>query len=170
MFFFRIDLTNFKLQTFVEVEEATTQILDCADAIHPGGGGHIWHQHSFNTASAPTFNDQAQLNERGKSGTIFGSYRGQSVRRGGRPDGVQTNPPPPSCSKEKIIWIIEQWITNKEETLPLLATEPSAADKIHKRYCHYHRRVHHPTIECFSLRYIVQIKKARGVGDRKSEY
>ncbi|XP_026383836.1 uncharacterized protein LOC113279358 [Papaver somniferum] len=152
---FRLNLTNFKFQTFIEVEEAASRISDCADA---GASGHCWQLHSVNAAS----NDQG--GDRGKGGiAVFGPYQGgQSSRRGGRTDGGRPKPPPLPCSREQIVGLLEQWVANKKQTLPHVVTEPTAADKMHERYCHYHRRVHHPITECFSLRYIVKMKRARG--------
>ncbi|XP_026433779.1 uncharacterized protein LOC113331266 [Papaver somniferum] len=154
---FRKNLTNFKFQTFVEVEEVASRISDWADVMKSGTSRHNWKLHFVNTAS----NDQG--GDRGKGGAAyFGPHRGgQSGRRGRRADGGRSNPPPPlPCSREHIIGLLEQLVANKEETLPPVATEPTAEDKMHERYCHYHRRVHHPTVKCFYLRYIVQRKRA----------
>ncbi|XP_026400252.1 uncharacterized protein LOC113296137 [Papaver somniferum] len=154
---FRLSLTNFKFQTFVDVKEVAARISDCADVMNSGAGGHNWKTHSVNAAS----NDQG--GDRGKA-TAFGPYRrGQSSRRDGREDGGRPNPPPPlPCSGEQVVGLLEQWIANKEDTLPHVATEPTATDKLHEQYCYYHRKVHHPTVECFYLRYIVQRKRAKG--------
>lgn len=79
--------------------------------------------------SVPAFTDQ--VSERGKGGAKFGSYCGQSGRRGGRADGGRSIPPPHlPCSKEKIVGFLEQWVSNKEETLPPVSVEPSVADKV----------------------------------------
>ncbi|XP_026435110.1 uncharacterized protein LOC113332818 [Papaver somniferum] len=156
---FRLNLTNFKFQTFVEVEEAATRISYCADVMNSGTSGHNFQLNSINIAS----NNQGS--DRGKGGSAaFGPYReGQPGRRGGKADGGRSNPLPPlSCSREKKKGLREKWVAKKEENLSPVATEPTATDKMHERYCHYHRRVNHPTVECFSLRYIVQRRRARG--------
>ncbi|XP_026429228.1 uncharacterized protein LOC113325235 [Papaver somniferum] len=36
--------------------------------------------------------------------------------------------------------------------------DPNATDKNDVRYCHYHRRIHHPTIDCYNLRRMFQRK------------
>ncbi|XP_026396717.1 uncharacterized protein LOC113291394 [Papaver somniferum] len=78
-------------------------------------------------------------------------------------------PPPLPCNKEQIVGLLEHWITNKEETLPPISIEPTTTDKMHERYCHYQISVYHPTVECYSLRYIVQRKISKGeleIGDQ----
>ena len=116
---FRLNLTNFRFQTFMEVEEAAARISDCADIM--SAGVNAWQSHSVNAASSEPGNF------RGRGGhTTFGSYRGgQSGRRGGRTDGGRNPPPPLPCSKEQILGLLDQWIANKEETLPPVITEPT---------------------------------------------
>ena len=56
------------------------------------------------------------------------------------------------CTTEEMHAVIDKWIADGLLRLPGVSKEPTEDDKKHARFCHYHRYVHHPTSECFSLR------------------
>uniref|UniRef100_A0A2N9HQH6 Aspartic peptidase DDI1-type domain-containing protein n=1 Tax=Fagus sylvatica TaxID=28930 RepID=A0A2N9HQH6_FAGSY len=61
--------------------------------------------------------------------------------------------------------IIDKWIADGFLRLPNVSKEPTEDDKKHARFCRYHRYVHHPTSECFSLRKIFHSKIQDGTLD-----
>ncbi|GLT28218.1 hypothetical protein SLA2020_031670 [Shorea laevis] len=85
--------------------------------------------------------------------TLAVSVRGQ--RRGQkRRDHDATLPPPIPLIVEELDVLLDQWIADNAIALPQLHREPSDDDRRNPKYCHYHRFVHHATMDCFSLRRI----------------
>uniref|UniRef100_A0A2N9ED87 RNA-directed DNA polymerase n=1 Tax=Fagus sylvatica TaxID=28930 RepID=A0A2N9ED87_FAGSY len=66
---------------------------------------------------------------------------------------------------EEMHAVIDKWIADGFLRLPGVSKEPTEDDKKHARFCHYHRYVHHPTSECFSLRKIFHSKIQDGTLD-----
>ena len=58
------------------------------------------------------------------------------------------------CTTEEMHAVIDKWIADGLLRLPGVSKEPTEDDKKHARFCYYHRYVHHPTSECFSLQKI----------------
>lgn len=68
------------------------------------------------------------------------------------------NAPPYPCSMKEVLIILNKWVQDGAINLPEVEREPSSSDKKHERYCAYHRRVKHPTSDCWSLKRIFSRK------------
>jgi hypothetical protein len=69
------------------------------------------------------------------------------------------------CTTEEMHAVIDKWIADGFLRLPGVSKEPTEDDKKHARFCRYHRYVHHPISECFSLRKIFHSKIQDGTLD-----
>ncbi|XP_026428828.1 uncharacterized protein LOC113324753 [Papaver somniferum] len=132
---FKKILVNFQFPAFVEIEEAAARIVDC---VEESNSDYIWHN-AVNTVSTTPRNTRANNKQEGWGAQTNHSYRDQLL------------PPPLPCSKEQIVRLLEQWVENKEIQLPPTRAYPSDIHKSDARYCHFHRRVQHPTVDCYNL-------------------
>ncbi|XP_026416767.1 uncharacterized protein LOC113312227 [Papaver somniferum] len=139
---FKKSLVNFRFPTFVEMEEAAARIADC---VEESNSDYVWRS-AVNTVSTTPRNTCANNNPEGWGAQTNQSYKDQPL------------PPPLPCSKEQIIVLLQQWVTNKEIQLPPTRTDPNDIHKSNSRYCHFHRRVQHPTVDCYNLRRMFQKK------------
>ncbi|XP_026378436.1 uncharacterized protein LOC113272858 [Papaver somniferum] len=143
--FFKKSLVNFRFPTLVELDEAAARI---ADYIEESNSDYVWHN-AVNTVSITPRNNRANNNQEGWGAQTNQSYRDQPL------------PLPFPCDKEQIVGLQEQWMEDKEIQLPLTKANPTDTQKSNARYCHFHRRVQHPTVDCYNLIRMFQ-KKLEG--------
>ncbi|XP_026396254.1 uncharacterized protein LOC113290880 [Papaver somniferum] len=152
---FRGSLINFRFQTFVELEEAAERIADC---IKEAPIDSVWRT-TVSTASGTPRNVRPNISKENKDQPpIDGRSRGRN--RGSRRD--YKTPPLIPCDKERAIRFLNQWISEGEIQLPPTTVDINKMDKNSAKYFHYHRRMGHPTEECFSIRSIFERKRAAG--------
>ncbi|XP_026378646.1 uncharacterized protein LOC113273092 [Papaver somniferum] len=150
---FRGGLINFGFHTFVELEEAAERIVDC---IKDAPTDSVWRT-AVSTASGTPRNVRPNIiKENRDQPQIDGRSRG---RNGGSKRDYKT-PAPLPCDKERAIRFLNQWIAEGEIELPPTTVDINKMDKNSAKYCHYHRRMGHPTEECFAIRSIFERKRA----------
>ncbi|XP_026383864.1 uncharacterized protein LOC113279386 [Papaver somniferum] len=135
---FKGSLINFRFHTFVELEEAAERIADYIEEIPIDPS---W-RHTVSTVSEAPRNVRPNTNrERRDQFQTIGRNHGRSGRT--RHD---SNPPPPlPCRKERTVELLGQWVTEQEIQLPPTVVDVNKMDKNSARYCHYNRRLGHPT-------------------------
>ena len=71
---------------------------------------------------------------------------------------VYEEPPPLPFTTEEMMAIFDKWVQDEVIKLPKIAKQPTTEEKKDLKYCHYHRYVHHPTVDCRTLRWEVNRK------------
>jgi prophage antirepressor-like protein len=59
---------------------------------------------------------------------------------------------------EEMMAIFDKWVKYEVIKLPQVTKQPTIEEKKDPKYCRYHRYVHHPTIDCRTLRWEVNRK------------
>ncbi|XP_026439296.1 uncharacterized protein LOC113337984 [Papaver somniferum] len=152
---FKRSLINFRFQTFVELDEAAERIADC---VEEAPTDPTWC-HTLSTISEVPRNVLSNTNK--ERGDQFQAVDG-GQRRSGWTRQDSNSPPPLPCSREHAIELLNQWVTRKEIQLPPTVIDVNKMDKNAAKYCHYHQRLAHPTVECFTIRSIFERKCASG--------
>uniref|UniRef100_A0A2N9HGT5 Reverse transcriptase domain-containing protein n=1 Tax=Fagus sylvatica TaxID=28930 RepID=A0A2N9HGT5_FAGSY len=68
---------------------------------------------------------------------------------------VYEEPPPLPFTAEEMMAIFDKWVKYEVIKLPQVTKQPTVEEKKDPKYCRYHRYVHHPTIDCQTLRWEV---------------
>lgn len=152
---FKGGLINFRFQNFVELEEAAERIADCVEEtpIDPA-----W-RHTVNTVSETPRNVRPNTNKERRD--QFQTVSGNQGKNGWTRRDF-TPPPQLPCSREHAFELLNQWVIRKEIQLLPIVVDVNKMDKNSAKYYHYHRRLGHPTEECFSIRSIFERKRASG--------
>ncbi|XP_026416857.1 uncharacterized protein LOC113312308 [Papaver somniferum] len=149
-----IYLSKNGFQTFVEIEEAAKRIADCIEEMLTDA---VWRT-TVSAATGTSRNVRPNVNEGGNQYHVDGRNQ---VRNGGSKREYKT-PPPLPCSKECTIKLLNQWVADREIQLPPTIVDINNMDQNSAKYCCYHRRMGHPTEECFAIRSIFERKRAAG--------
>ena len=65
---------------------------------------------------------------------------------------VYEESPPLPFTVEEMMAIFDKWVKDEVIKLPQVTRQPTAEEKKDPKYCRYHRYVHHPTVDCRTLR------------------
>ncbi|XP_026459711.1 uncharacterized protein LOC113360416 [Papaver somniferum] len=152
---FKGSLINFRFQTFFELEEAAERIADCIEELPTNLN---WGYKVSTTSSIP-YNPRPNINENGNRQQMSDppQKRSRWTRKYSRPP----HPPLPN-GREQIIGLLNQWVARGEVQLPPTVVDINKMNKDAAKYCHYHRRIGHPTIECLAIRSILEQKRESG--------
>uniref|UniRef100_A0A2N9I1I7 Integrase catalytic domain-containing protein n=1 Tax=Fagus sylvatica TaxID=28930 RepID=A0A2N9I1I7_FAGSY len=71
---------------------------------------------------------------------------------------VYEEPPPLPFTAEEMMAIFDKWVQDQVIKLPKITKQPIAEEQKDPKYCRYHRYVHHPTVDCRTLRWEVNRK------------
>ena len=71
---------------------------------------------------------------------------------------VYEEPPPLPFTAEEMMAIFYKWVQDQVIKLPKITKQPIAEEQNDPKYCRYHRYVHHPTVDCQTLRWEVNRK------------
>ena len=77
--------------------------------------------------------------------TASGSKRKNSTEK------VYEEPPLLPFTTEEMMAIFDKWVKDEVIKFPQVTKQPTAEEKKDPTYCHYHRYVHHPTVDCWTL-------------------
>ena len=59
---------------------------------------------------------------------------------------------------EEMMAIFDKWVQDQVIKLPKITKQPTTEEQKDLKYCRYHRFVHHPTVDCRTLRWEVNRK------------
>ncbi|XP_026420396.1 uncharacterized protein LOC113316429 [Papaver somniferum] len=142
---FKRSLFNFRFQTFVELKEEAERIADCIEEMPTDV---VWRTTvNVSAATGTSRNVRPNVNEGGNQYHVDGRNQGRNERR----KREYKTPPPLPCSKERAIKLLNQWVADRAFQLPPTTVDINKMDKISAKYCCYHRRMGHPTEECFAI-------------------
>ena len=65
---------------------------------------------------------------------------------------VYEEPPPLPFMVQEMMVIFDKWVQDQMIKLPKITKQPTAEEQKDPKYCRYHRYVHHPTMDCWTLR------------------
>jgi hypothetical protein len=71
---------------------------------------------------------------------------------------VYEEPPPLPFTAEEMMAIFDKWVQDQVIKLPKITKQSTAEEQKDPKYCCYHRYVHHPTVDCWTLRWEVNRK------------
>uniref|UniRef100_A0A2N9G273 Integrase catalytic domain-containing protein n=1 Tax=Fagus sylvatica TaxID=28930 RepID=A0A2N9G273_FAGSY len=71
---------------------------------------------------------------------------------------VYEEPPPLPFTAEEMMAIFDKWVQDQVIKLPKTSKQPTAEEQKDPKYCRYHRYVHHPTVDCRTLRWEINRK------------
>ena len=71
---------------------------------------------------------------------------------------VYEEPPPLPFTVEEMMAIFDKWVQDQVIKLPKTTKQPTTEEQKDLKYCRYHRFVHHPTVDCRTLRWEVNRK------------
>ncbi|XP_026433074.1 uncharacterized protein LOC113330482 [Papaver somniferum] len=152
-------LINLKFQNFVELEEAADRIVNFIEDVPKES---TWR--TTIGAVLGTSYDEKSSARRENWNRPQGYGRNQGRGGIGRRDNKA--PPPLPCSKDRIIKLLNQWVAEGEIKLPPTMVDINKMEKSSTNYRHYHRRMGHPTEECFAIRSIFERKRIAGELER----
>ncbi|KAH7847621.1 hypothetical protein Vadar_028272 [Vaccinium darrowii] len=67
--------------------------------------------------------------------------------------------PPYPCSVEEVVDLVNAWVADGCLKLPEIEVQHTQQDRASPRYCVFHRRVQHPTSDCWTLKEIFKKKQ-----------
>ena len=76
---------------------------------------------------------------------------------------VYEEPPPLPFIAEEMMVIFDKWVQDQVIKLPKITKQPTAEEQKDPKYCRYHRYVHHPTMDCWTLKWEVNRKIQDGI-------
>ncbi|XP_026459209.1 uncharacterized protein LOC113359851 [Papaver somniferum] len=152
---FKGSLINLRFQNFVELEEASERIANCIEELSANPN---W-RYTVSTTSAIPYNPRPNINESVNRQQMSDppQKRSRWARKDSRPP-----PSPLPYGREQTIGLLNQWVARGEVQLPPTVVDNNKMNKDALRYCHYHRRMGHPTIECLAIRSIFERKRESG--------
>ena len=65
---------------------------------------------------------------------------------------VYEEPPPLPFTTEEMMAIFDKWVQDQVIKLPKITKQPTVEEQKDPKYCRYHRYVHHPMMDCRTLR------------------
>jgi hypothetical protein len=80
------------------------------------------------------------------------------TKRKNSTEKVYEEQPPLPFTTEEMMAIFDKWVQDQVIKLPKITKQPTAEEQKDPKYCRYHRYVHHPTIDCRTLRWEVNRK------------
>uniref|UniRef100_A0A2N9IR83 Integrase catalytic domain-containing protein n=1 Tax=Fagus sylvatica TaxID=28930 RepID=A0A2N9IR83_FAGSY len=95
--------------------------------------------------------------------TPSGTKRKNSIEK------VYEEPPPLPFTAEEMMAIFDKWVQDQVIKLPKITKQPTAEEQKDPKYCRYHRYVHHPTVDCRTLRWEVNLVIHGNVSDMEAE-
>jgi hypothetical protein len=81
-----------------------------------------------------------------------------STKRKNSTEKVYEEPPPLPFTAEEMMAIFDKWVQDQVIKFPKISKQPTAEEQKNPKYCRYHRYVHHPTVDCRTLRWEVNRK------------
>lgn len=142
-------LINGKYQTFSALMEAAFNIRGTVDVDVPKT---TWKSKAGGIATAAS----AQVSRRPQGGDGNPKKRIKSFKD--YKDRARDAPPYP-CSVEEVVDLVNAWVADGCLKLPEVNVQPSQQDRANPRYCIFHRRVQHPTSDCWTLKEIFKRKQ-----------
>ncbi|XP_026410760.1 uncharacterized protein LOC113305984 [Papaver somniferum] len=147
-------LINFRFQTFVELEEAAERIVDC---IGESPTGFSWSHTASTTSIIPYNSNNKEGSGSRQQGGDLTQIKNRWIRRESR-----SSPPLLPYGREQTVRLLNQWVAEGEVQLPPTVADVNKMNKDAARYCHYHKRMGHPTMECLAIRSIFERKRESG--------
>jgi hypothetical protein len=80
------------------------------------------------------------------------------TKRKNSTEKVYEEPPPLPFTAKEMMAIFYKWVQDQVIKLPKITKQPTAEEQKDPKYCRYHRYVHHPTVDCRTLRWEVNRK------------
>ena len=84
--------------------------------------------------------------------TASGTKRKNSI------ENVYEELPPLPFIAEEMMAIFYKWVQDQVIKLPKITKQPTTKEQKDPKYCRYHRYIHHPTVDCRTLRWEVNRK------------
>ena len=83
--------------------------------------------------------------------TVSIATTANGIKRKNSMEKVYEEPPPFPFTAEEMMAIFDKWVKDEVIKLPQVTKQPTAEEKKDLKYFHYHRYVHHPTVDCCTL-------------------
>uniref|UniRef100_A0A2N9HVE6 RNA-directed DNA polymerase n=1 Tax=Fagus sylvatica TaxID=28930 RepID=A0A2N9HVE6_FAGSY len=90
--------------------------------------------------------------------TVSTATAPSGTKRKNPTDKAYEEAPPLPFTTEEMIAILDKWVQDQVIKLPRISKQPTAEEQKNPKYCHYHRYVNHPTVDCRILRWEVNRK------------
>uniref|UniRef100_A0A2N9I5K1 Uncharacterized protein n=1 Tax=Fagus sylvatica TaxID=28930 RepID=A0A2N9I5K1_FAGSY len=90
--------------------------------------------------------------------TVSTATTPSGTKRKNSTEKVYEEPPPLPFIAEEMIAIFYKWVQDQVIKLPKISKQPISEEQKDPKYCRYHRYVHHPTVDCQTLRWEVNRK------------
>uniref|UniRef100_A0A2N9J549 Reverse transcriptase domain-containing protein n=1 Tax=Fagus sylvatica TaxID=28930 RepID=A0A2N9J549_FAGSY len=90
--------------------------------------------------------------------TVSTAATASDTKRKNSTEKVYEEQPPLPFTTEEMMAIFDKWVQDQVIKLPKITKQPTAEEQKDPKYCRYHRYVHHPTIDCRTLRWEVNRK------------
>jgi hypothetical protein len=108
-------------------------------------------------AGKTTLSVKAQVEKPKRSGQqVLAVSTQPDTKRKRQEDKPREKLPPIPCTEQEMHAILDKWIA--DGLIRPAERPPTEEQKKHERYCRLHQYVHHPTIECRTLRKMFQTK------------
>jgi hypothetical protein len=101
--------------------------------------------------------------------TVSTAATAGSTKRKNSTEKVYEEPPPLPFTAEEMMAIFYKWVQDQVIKLPKITKQPTAEEQKDLKYCRYHRYVHHPTVDCRTLRWEVNRKIQDGTLQHSEE-
>uniref|UniRef100_A0A2N9HWS0 Integrase catalytic domain-containing protein n=1 Tax=Fagus sylvatica TaxID=28930 RepID=A0A2N9HWS0_FAGSY len=90
--------------------------------------------------------------------TISTTATASGTKRKNSTEKVYEEPPPLPFTVEEMMAIFDKWVQDQVIKLLKITKQPTAEEQKDPKYCRYHEYVHHPTVDCRTLRWEVNRK------------
>ena len=90
--------------------------------------------------------------------TVSTTAAASGTKRKNSMEKVYGEPPPLPFTAEEMMVIFYKWVQDQVIELPKITKQPTTEEQKDPKYCRYHRYVHHPTVDCRTLRWEVNRK------------
>ena len=84
--------------------------------------------------------------------TVSTAATASGIKRKNSTEKVYEEPPPLPFTVEEMMAIFYKWVQDQVIKLPKITKQPTVEEQKDPKYCRYHRYVHHPTMDCRTLR------------------
>uniref|UniRef100_A0A2N9EZ34 RNA-directed DNA polymerase n=1 Tax=Fagus sylvatica TaxID=28930 RepID=A0A2N9EZ34_FAGSY len=107
--------------------------------------------------------------------TVSTATSPSGTKRKNPTDKAYEEAPPLPFTTEEMIAILDKWVQDQVIKLPRISKQPTAEEQKNPKYCHYHRYINHPTVDCRTLRWedkgkaIVSVVIHGNVSDMEAE-
>uniref|UniRef100_A0A2N9FYK3 RNase H type-1 domain-containing protein n=1 Tax=Fagus sylvatica TaxID=28930 RepID=A0A2N9FYK3_FAGSY len=85
--------------------------------------------------------------------TVSTATAPSGTKRKNPTDQAYEEAPPLPFTTEEMIAILDKWVQDQVIKLPRISKQPTVEEQKNPKYCHYHRCVNHPTVDCQTLRW-----------------